>query len=237
MYQLPFHYKQLGFSDPLRLVLRSVTIVPPKLEQAAEEAARLMEERGYERALSADSVHSWRTYLGRFGKGAHAAEARQRLEAITFADLTIGVALAESWRPERASSLKLLRDQISEELAPALTRLGFNVQGSVSAKDGSGGEEAHVLFPPQDGQGSVVLWVEDTQGEPFEPAGHETKLTAMLLVFVTGQDTPVLELSYEASTPDVVYSGTDAGLYEAACAELAMRVAGEVKQLAPWIRR
>ena len=39
--RLAFQYKQWGFSDPMRLVLRSVTIVSPKWEQAAEEAAKL----------------------------------------------------------------------------------------------------------------------------------------------------------------------------------------------------
>lgn len=207
----------------------------PDGPQAAEAASR-MQQRAYERAEAQDSAQGWRSYLRQFPSGSYVEQAQARLAQLTVPTVRVGIVLGESWRDQRTESLGILKRQVQKELVPSLEGIGFEVDPTIDLQQTTESGGLRDAFELSEGVGRLVLRVDDSKGEPFEPKGHETLMQAQLELFVVAKDEAMLSVPIQATTASVVYSVNERGLYESAASELAAAAASRAPELRTWLR-
>lgn len=201
-----------------------------------KEATERYEARIWDRTARLDDLRAYQRYLDEFGDGPHAQEARDRAAQFQFTEISVAVTLGKSWQADRRSALSALQKEAQAQVPKRLEALGFKVIGSVTAHDlgPDGGLDPASVAPMTPGRGTMVIAIEDAQGDAFEPRGFATAMTGRVSIHVPARSGALGSWPVAGATSERVRAIDEAGLYRDAVRAVMTEAAAQAGRITTW---
>lgn len=170
------------------------------------EARRLREQAVWDRTVLEDTPAAYRAFQKRFPEGEKADEVKAVLGGFRFSGVAVRVISRKLVREDSGATYP---PQLERTLMDGLKSMGFEVHWlkTVDARDADGlfNPLANLLTTVPEDHAALVVEVEETRGDPFEPSGFATDIRATVHLVPPARMEAMDVQQVEATTGEDLY--------------------------------